>query len=771
MLVTLVLPAQSGAATVRPGDGVVGGADVAGLSVQQTGRVALRWPSSAPRSVRRAARTGRAQSVLGAGRVVVVSRTVRGSVAAAWRTRPGRRALAAERALAGTRAAVLRAGAARAVWSAGGLTGLVVVGGPGARDLATRLARSVRSRVQALASRTPLQVLDEAVAARGGTPTPAQAAAAFALTVGPVPGFARPSRSSGGIDDGTAAIAWARQTLAGQPATRRAAIQRALAALRPSSGAARRVRAVDFPDWQPDPALQQRGAAAAVQIAARLGQPLLSKLHVGRTPTQYDAGVDAVTYSVDATGGSTGPPADCYVTMYPSFVDENQVFQTEIVTHEVFHCFQAQLLGAAGAPQRKWIIEGGADWVACQIVPNAEPEGALQQWLPTPVKTVVNRSYDAVGLWLLLSSRGVDLWPLWPGVLKAKDPDAQLAAAHEPLVRGAWARSYGAEPARGADWTFGQTPCAQPSQDPAERTPLPVTNTSSAPLKVPKIYAAQLLDLRSAADVVQLHVTRGRADVSSLSPGYDGADVRDIALCTDPQGSCVCPAGSAKAGMPPPPAVDHNGDTVIALLDDTAQSGPMGTVEGKTLEEYCGLHRTQLIVPDRSVGQVYLRQTRRSLLRVIDGWRTGSGGSVAHAQVLFAGGGGGALPFTYEVMLGICNPEIFDDAKELAACRQQFPRSSPDLVGLVQTGSLAFGTAAGIGPGSSADRVMAHYGTAGCVRDRPDDPQSAWSSCDYAGAGGRHTFWGFTGNAGAEVVLAVGVADTAITPARPDASR
>ncbi len=756
-MAVLAVTAPAAGAAVRPADGLVGGEDLAGMRVLPS---TARWVAVAPGPVRKAARRGAATRVLGNGKVVVISRVVRGGVGTFWRALPRGRALLAERALG------VRGAAQRVTWSAGGLTGLIVVSGRS--GLAPRLRASVAKRVRALAARKPLEVLQDAVAARGGTPTPEQAATAFSLTVAPLPGLprARKGGGGGGFDEGTGAIMWARQTLGRQPPASRAAIAAALAKLGPGPGTGGFRAGV--PDWTPDAALLQRAKDAAAQIAVKLGTPLTSKLAAGSTPTQYDPDYDAVTFSVDKDGEDTGPPALCIVTFYPSFLADSPVYQTEIVTHEVFHCFQAMLLGTAEVTKRKWIIEGGADWVACNVVPNPEPEFALKQWLDTPTKTLVNRTYDGVGLWSSLSSRGVNLWPLWQGILKGDGFDGSMAAAQVPANRGAWARPYGGEAARGGAWAFGAAPCAPTEQDPAPRTPVTVTNGSSGPLKVPKVYAAQLLDLRSDADVVEIRATRGRIDVSSLAPAYDGDDVHDTALCTDRQGSCVCPPGSAEAGQTPPAPVDGAGNTVIALVDDSAADGAMGTIRGSTLEEYCGLHRKQLIVPDRSVGQVYLRQTRNSVLRSVDGLRSGSKAPVEKAQVLFLGGGG-TLPFSYEVMFGVCNPEIFDEPAELAACRKQFPRSNVDQVGLVQTGSLEFGTKDGLGPGSSASRVMFRYGQAGCVRERPDDPESPWSSCYYAGSGTRHTFWGFTGKAGEETVLAVGVGDRDITPASPQA--
>ncbi len=199
-----------------------------------------------------------------------------------------------------------------------------------------------------------------------------------------------------------------------------------------------------------------------------------------------------------------------------------------------------------------------------------------------------------------------------------------------------------------------------------------------------------------------------------------------------------------------------------------AVDGTTGLVRGRTIWDYCGIKPPKLIVPGTSVGKVYLGQTRRSLLKTIDGLRPGSSalGLERSPAIQLPGGLAG---FELNIALGVCNPDVLDDEAggALKACKAQWPKGNPNVIGGVATTSTDYATRQGIGPGSSADDVVAIVGSGNCAREIATDPDSSWDHCKVPGpTSNRFTYWGFTGPATARTVLAAAVFDTDIVPAQ-----
>lgn len=168
-----------------------------------------------------------------------------------------------------------------------------------------------------------------------------------------------------------------------------------------------------------------------------------------------------------------------------------------------------------------------------------------------------------------------------------------------------------------------------------------------------------------------------------------------------------------------------------------------------------------LIVPGHSIGDAYLSQTRKSLLKKISGLvPIEKGFTTANANGLLLTGPAVAGNIVFQIHFGLCgNPA--QPANGAAACRSQFPQSTPDQVGSIQTFSDAFTTSGGLGPGSAAGDVVGAVGAGNCQRDEnAADPQNApWLECDVPDASGGRTHWGFDTSADHNTVLAVAVYD------------
>lgn len=753
----------AGAAGAR--DGLAGVNDVAGVAAAPVKKAAAtRWA----RAVRGHALTGVLRSEGTTPTIVVTRSVLAASPAAARRLARGFTARSAARwhrddaAAAGIRTF----GGSAAVWHDGALAGRVAVTGPppaSARLLARGAAAAITARLRAARSMTPWQRVTKLQSDRG--PTTKQALQAFSLAFAKVPGVTRPS---GGIDrptDGTVALQWALARLGSMTAAQRKVVLRWSGWLHdgPHAGSARASNLES--DWTADTALTAEAQAQANVLAQKLGVPLNVALHVGSSAHQPETkGAMAVTESATADGNaSAGTPASCWITVYHDGAITSGTFRKEIFAHEVFHCYEAQLAGEIARLAERytngttWMVEGGADWAACNAVPAPVPEPALTEWGKAPATPLMQRDYDGVGFFTLLSANGIDLWPRWAAIAKASSTlaayDAAAGPEHETIKR-VWASSLLQDPARGRAWDMDQTqPCAVDRRT-AKTGTLIVGDGTKAAVSA-DAYAARLYELRSDADVIHTVVGDGDMRLSSDAPALDEPNLSDRYFCTDLQTDCTCPVSSKRSG-PPPPRIAGDGGSIFAVTG--GRDGVHATVEGMTREQYCGV-KLGLIVPGRSIGDLYLGQSRKSVLRTVPGLLAIEHGTTTRNANGLLLRGSGLIGIVFQIHFGLCsNPAL--KAADVAACKAQFPKSAPDQAASIQTSSPGFQTRNGLGPGSEAAAVVAAYGEQYCTREEGSAPaeERPWTDCRVPDSGGGVTTWGFTADGkGSNTVLAVAV--------------
>lgn len=587
---------QARASRIPPGPtglaiGLVSSSDAVGL-----GRAAV--PAAAQRAFAALLAPGRpnATGVMHGRRLAVVSRVAqaRGSAEASrfattLSRLPARRQSQLDSAAA-ARIAV-GPGRAHAVWSGGSWVGEVSVLGAGRRGpaLARALADTVRTRV--------LRTLDESAWSRvldevhpDGTVDVQTALQAFALAIAPVPGVRLPRGPRRAIPDGTLAVDLVLSKLGQLAPAQQTAVTQALARSRGPRKQSARVPAGSARSqsyWLPNANYQADATHWADLIGKKLGIPLTLQIHAGTTTSAGPGGdADAFAQITNAQQkNDKGPATDCWISVTPTGEARDVDYLELVLAHEAFHCFQGQLGGILGYKLPPWILEGGANWAACNVAPAPHDwDGAFTAYLGTPGASLFGRTYDAEGFFSLLSQHGVDLWHRWPAIIA----DAKLAngsklafqhavGAEQETILWDWAASYKQLDEPSTDWNVSDA--CRPIDIVPAAAELPLANGSTVEIAAPR-WGAALLQPVSTADIIRIVPDRGHIRLSSVNPTLDRRVTGAAEFCTAADSDCTCPGS-------PKPALPHldGSTTVIALTGGS--TGAAGIVTGISLFDYC----------------------------------------------------------------------------------------------------------------------------------------------------------------------------------------
>ena len=325
--------------------------------------------------------------------------------------------------------------------------------GPGAAGLETTVAAVVAADLRAAAAQTPWTRLLDRVAAHGPV-TPAEAAEAFSMAIAPLPGVKIPKGSPGPISSGTLAVRWLMRVLPRLPGAQRAA---ALRVLNPFANAtAHAASPVE------DTAYEAIANAASDEIAKNLGVALKLKIYVYRGALVH-MGADAETVPHDANGTQTPPLTRCDITVGP----KGQAFTgpdlVATLTHEVFHCYQVQLAGLERYDANPdWLMEGSANWVACQLVGSAgDFTGWYKAYLQSPRTGLFDDTYESMGFFAQAWFVGAPLWQRWQAAFQQaanEDEYNAIIGGEEPKLLDSWGSSFVRESQRGIFWN-AYAPC------------------------------------------------------------------------------------------------------------------------------------------------------------------------------------------------------------------------------------------------------------------------------------------------------------------------
>ncbi|HLL64835.1 MAG TPA: nidogen-like domain-containing protein [Micromonosporaceae bacterium] len=473
-----------------------------------------------------------------------------------------------------------------------GTTGSTVLARTVNRELVFDLTRlsGLQYRLQAVPGTTQRTAWETVLSRIGadGRVDLATALQAFALAVTPLPGVKVPPGPIGDIGSGSGPVRWllghrnaltTRQShvltawlgdlrpaepapAAAVPAVAAAADGGTAAAFRTAAPIRTAAQALAAPAPScaqlPTPddlvPLQACVELAKGLIADRFGIPL-TLVPLVHFDSRRGSDVYARALPRDATGNhAQGTAFDCVISVTPRFFGLTQQQFLEVVAHEVFHCYQAQLLVDLAAyvdtlRAAPWIIEGQAEFVGLEIAKVIDtPKPFWSMYLTRPQVALFARSYDAVGFYGHLQYQRIDPWAAFARMLGAVGNSQDSPAAFQAAISAApdrlldtWPSGYARFQRERTEWETGGPAI---SDDAPQVSTTPVPNGGGVTIAALRV-ANDLRRLNLTGDVTRFTVNGEAHGRLGPSSGNDLL-LRDITgeWCTRPEG-CRCPDGSA----------------------------------------------------------------------------------------------------------------------------------------------------------------------------------------------------------------------------------
>jgi hypothetical protein len=287
-------------------------------------------------------------------------------------------------------------------------------------------------------------------------------------------------------------------------------------------------------------------------------------------------------------GALSGKPTACYIYFPPSFwknltwVPGSDNYDT--LYHEVFHCYQAFVLGQEdlsvfyAAPD--WVIEGSAEWAGDSMSgsddytwPDLKQTGQTTYGYLNNPRTGLNaESHEAFGLFYEIEYLGRPLWPVWWGIWDdasvggwgTSDWLGAVAGDQMKNFTDAWGSSFFVDAGLGHDWTETAS-----NQTTAYQNVAPAFSGSLAVTAVPYSTYQEIIPSQGAGTVVLIVTSAGTARYID-GAGHEGVGDQDVALCWGDCSKITCtPTGSG----PPPGVVEVTGTVHWALTALTTDGG------------------------------------------------------------------------------------------------------------------------------------------------------------------------------------------------------
>lgn len=151
----------------------------------------------------------------------------------------------------------------------------------------------------------------------------------------------------------------------------------------------------------------------------------------------------------------SGPMDTCLITLTVEGELLPRVARDSLLAHEVYHCFQLELLGIEGqARLPEWLKEGSATWVGETFVGGSIASATHWKRYLETAGSLLDRDYDAVGFFAHLQNHGVNLWRELDDLLQLPSALAFAQAARDAGddFLQTWPMGLARRPDLGADW-------------------------------------------------------------------------------------------------------------------------------------------------------------------------------------------------------------------------------------------------------------------------------------------------------------------------------
>ncbi|MBD1843140.1 VWD domain-containing protein [Cyanobacteria bacterium FACHB-63] len=196
------------------------------------------------------------------------------------------------------------------------------------------------------------------------------------------------------------------------------------------------------------------------------------------------AGHGAVTIAATKEGGKwreqdEGEAMDtCWIVWLSSYANDAQ--DKSLLAHEIYHCFQNELLGVNQLPG--WFIEGAAMWAGEEYAGGTKMSSPMWKDYLSGEKSLFDRGYDAIGFYAHLKNSGVNVWKLLDSTMKSASKDSDVL--FNQIVKSAgdsfltnWASGLARNSKAGPDWD-----AAGPGITADKRSPYSVSISPGSPL-------------------------------------------------------------------------------------------------------------------------------------------------------------------------------------------------------------------------------------------------------------------------------------------------
>jgi len=316
-------------------------------------------------------------------------------------------------------------------------------------------------------------------------------------------------------------------------------------------------------DITPDAGLQANALTQASYIAGRIGFPLTLKLAVGwaDNPGEVEFTETGVRDKENGSFAQHGPVCQIAVNKAWLASQPQPTAESEVLIHEVFHCYEHQIDPDMATPKGKsnehdWIIEGLARWVDLTFYPATPVSRALEAintYIKTPAKGLFGRTYDAAGFWGHLQDVTGALWTRIPSILRDgasfHDQSAFNTAigGDETNVLDSWGSSMLNISGAPAPWRT-DSPL---SGGLGSSYPAGTATSVDAPYGVvlQATTTAQLeIKPNALQPLIQIHLGPGVFGRFGVHENYTNAQLKSMVFCSGE--GCHSPAASCGGGAP-----------------------------------------------------------------------------------------------------------------------------------------------------------------------------------------------------------------------------